>query len=48
MLATLGRAPVGEAIVRSYIGNGIARLTKRLLTGTMDGEPPVALFEHAL
>ena len=48
MLTTLGRAPVAEASVRSYIGNGIPRLTKRLLTGTMDGEPPAKLFEHAL
>jgi phosphoglycolate phosphatase len=48
MLTTLQRAPVEEATVRSYIGNGIARLTKRLLTGTMDGEPPPELFEHAL
>jgi phosphoglycolate phosphatase len=48
MLTTMGRAPVEEATVRSYIGNGIPRLTKRLLTGTMHGEPPVELFERAL
>ena len=48
MLQQLGRPPAGEAAVRSYIGNGIPRLTKRLLTGTMDGEPPPELFDRAL
>jgi phosphoglycolate phosphatase len=47
MLEQLGRPPVTEATVRTYIGHGIPRLTKRLLTGTMEGEPPKDLFEHA-
>jgi phosphoglycolate phosphatase len=47
MLADLGRAPVGQKVVRSYIGNGIARLTKRLLTGEMQGEPPEDVFARA-
>jgi phosphoglycolate phosphatase len=47
MLAELGRPPVDEQTVRSYIGNGIPRLTKRLLTGTLDGEPPREVFERA-
>lgn len=46
-LVDIGRAPVEREIVRSYIGNGIARLTKRLLTGEMQGEPPEELFERA-
>jgi phosphoglycolate phosphatase len=48
MLEQLGRPPVDEPTVRSYIGNGIPRLTKRLLTRSMDGEPPPQLFERAL
>jgi phosphoglycolate phosphatase len=48
MLADLGRPPAGEQLVRRYIGNGIPRLTKRLLTGTFDGEPPEDLFARAL
>jgi phosphoglycolate phosphatase len=47
MLDALGREPVAQDVVRSYIGDGIARLVKRLLTGTRDGEPPEALFEQA-
>ncbi len=47
MLAQLGRPPVAEAVVRAYIGDGVDRLVKRLLTGTPDGEPEVALFEQA-
>jgi phosphoglycolate phosphatase len=48
MLQELGRAQVDDATVRRYIGNGIPRLTKRLLTGTLDGEPTEPEFEHAL
>ena len=33
MLAELGRPPVAPEIVRGYVGDGIPRLTKRLLTG---------------
>jgi len=47
MLRALGRPEVGEARVRSYIGNGIPRLVKRLLTGEMQAEPPAAIFEPA-
>lgn len=48
MLRELGRAEVDEARVRSYIGNGIPRLVKRLLTGQAQAEPEPALFQHAL
>jgi phosphoglycolate phosphatase len=48
MLADLGRAPAGEQTVRRYVGNGIPRLTKRLLTGEMEGEPPARAFDRAL
>lgn len=48
MLAEIGRAPVSGDTVRSYIGDGIARLTKRLLTGQLDGEPSRDEFDRAL
>ena len=48
MLADLGLPATGADNVRRYIGGGIRCLTKRLLTGQMDGEPPTAEFERAL
>lgn len=48
MLADMGRAALPEETVKSYIGNGISRLVKRTLTGTLDGEPDPALFDQAL
>lgn len=47
MLAELQLPPVPADVVATYIGKGGARLIKRLLTGSMDGEPDVALFERA-
>lgn len=47
MLRDLGRAGAAEATVRAYIGDGVDRLVKRLLTGSLDGEPDPALFERA-
>jgi phosphoglycolate phosphatase len=48
MLDDLGRPRADLTTVRSYIGDGIPRLTKRLLTGQREGEPDPALFERAL
>lgn len=48
MLLELGRTAAGPELVRGYIGNGIARLVQRLLTGTLDGQAEAALFEHGL
>jgi phosphoglycolate phosphatase len=48
MLVAQGRAPVGAAVVRGFIGEGIATLVKRLLTGEIDGEPDPAVLEPAL
>jgi phosphoglycolate phosphatase len=48
MLDDLGRARADLATVRDYIGDGIPRLTKRLLTQAREGEPDPALFERAL
>jgi phosphoglycolate phosphatase len=48
MLDDLGRPRADLATVRNYIGDGIPRLTKRLLTGQRHSEPDPALFERAL
>ena len=47
MLADLGRAAVDEGRTRDFIGDGVDRLIKRLLTGTIHGEPEAALFARA-
>ncbi|MHB1565641.1 MAG: phosphoglycolate phosphatase [Acidiferrobacter sp.] len=47
MLAALHRPPYDEVTVKGWIGDGIARLIKRALTGTRDGEPDAALFAAA-
>ncbi|GBG13930.1 phosphoglycolate phosphatase [Novimethylophilus kurashikiensis] len=47
MLADLGMPPVPEETLKSYIGNGVAQLIKRTLTGEMYGEPDSELFARA-
>jgi phosphoglycolate phosphatase len=47
MLADLGRAAASEMTVRAYIGDGVDRLVKRLLTSSVDGEPDADVFEKA-
>ncbi len=47
-LEELGRPPAGEDRVRNWVGNGVERLIKRALTGTLDGEPEGDLFATAL
>jgi phosphoglycolate phosphatase len=47
MMLELGLEPVVEETVKTYIGNGVARLIKRILSGSMDGEPDEALFARA-
>lgn len=47
MMAALGREPRGEAAVRNWVGNGVERLVRRALCGTLDGEPDEADFERA-
>jgi phosphoglycolate phosphatase len=37
----------GEALVRTWVGNGVERLVRRALTGQLDGEPDAALFKKA-
>ncbi len=46
-LKDLGRSPIGVEKVRSYVGEGVDRLVKRMLTGTMTGEPDTDVFEQA-
>jgi phosphoglycolate phosphatase len=47
MMARLGRPAHGEAKVRDWVGNGVERLVRRALTGTLDGEPEEVEFERA-
>jgi phosphoglycolate phosphatase len=47
MLGDLGRPAVAESAVRAYVGDGVDRLVKRLLTVDPDGEPDAALFDRA-
>ncbi len=47
MLQALGRPPHGEEKVRDWVGNGVERLVRRALTGTLDGEPDEASFQQA-
>ncbi|MGH8629664.1 MAG: phosphoglycolate phosphatase, partial [Burkholderiales bacterium] len=46
-LADLGLAPVAVDQVRDYVGDGVDRLVKRILTGNADGEPEAELFTRA-
>lgn len=47
MLAELQLPPIAEDLIATYIGNGVSRLIKRVLTRKMDGEPDAALFARA-
>ena len=48
MMAELGRPCPAPETIATYIGNGVSRLVKRVLTGDMEAEPDAALFERAL
>ncbi len=47
MMQELGRPVPDLAAIRTYIGNGVSRLVKRVLTGSMDGEPDSEDFRNA-
>ena len=47
MLAELHLPSIEEATLKTYIGNGVARLIKRVLTRDMDAEPDTGLFAKA-
>jgi phosphoglycolate phosphatase len=48
MAAELALPPVELSTVTTYIGNGVSRLVKRVLTRDMDANPDPALFAKAL
>ena len=48
MLHDMERPSVSQALLMSYIGNGISWLVKRALTGDMHAEPDGLLYETAL
>lgn len=48
MLRDMSRPAVSQALLMSYIGNGISWLVKRALTGDMHAEPDAALYDKAL
>ena len=47
MMQALGMPLRGEAKVRTWVGNGVERLTRRALIDSLDGEPDEALFQKA-
>ena len=47
MMKQLGLPVHGEEKVRDWVGNGVERLVRRALTGTLDGEPDDGLFNKA-
>jgi phosphoglycolate phosphatase len=47
MLAEMQRPPVPAEVIMTYIGNGVDRLIKRVLTGELYAEPDAELFVHA-
>jgi phosphoglycolate phosphatase len=48
MMADLGMPCPSADTIATYIGNGVSRLVKRVLTGDMDAEPDAALFARAI
>jgi len=48
MAEELGLPPIDLATVKTYIGNGVSRLVKRVLTRDMQAEPDAELFARAL
>jgi len=48
MLRELGFAERPQPEVEGYIGNGVSRLVKRMLTGEMDGEPAADLHRRGM
>lgn len=47
MLAELHMPPIEDALLKTYIGNGVTRLIKRVLTRSMDAEPEAELLANA-
>jgi len=47
MLAELQQPSIDESLITTFVGNGVSRLIKRVLTRDMDGEPDAATFARA-
>ncbi len=47
MLVDLAMPAIDHVLISTYIGNGVTRLIKRVLTRSMDGEPEAELFARA-
>lgn len=47
MLAELGMPAIEDSLLKTFIGNGVTRLIKRVLTRDLDGEPDAELFARA-
>jgi len=47
MLTELGMPPIDGVLLQTYIGNGVTRLIKRVLTRSMEGEPEAELLARA-
>jgi phosphoglycolate phosphatase len=48
MLERLGLAVHDEQAARSWVGNGLERFVKRVLTGEMEAEPALDLYERGV
>lgn len=48
MLQELGRPPLDEALIRTFVGKGIPRLVERALAGALAGAADPDLFARAL
>lgn len=48
MLQELGRAPLAETLIRTFVGKGIPRLVERALAGALAGAADPDLFARAL
>ena len=48
MLAHFGHPPCSEDAVRTWVGNGTARLVGRALTGNLEGDPGAEVVAEAL
>ncbi len=48
MATDLGLPPIDLNTVKTYIGNGVSRLVKRVLTRDMEAEPDKELFARAM
>src|SRR5262245_33285090 len=48
MLGKLGRPPLSEALVRTFVGKGMPNLVRRSLESAFGGNADEALFERAM